>query len=100
MSRRDVARSALDCGARHEAPLSSERWAIEKPVDFVRLKRWGLRESGDDRRRVASMKAELRPRLVPHSRTLRVTVPSQQPHPAPNQAQPHDCIEALDLEKP
>ena len=49
---------------------------------------------------LAPTKAELRPRLVPHSKTLRVTVPSQQPHRAPSQAKPLDCIEVLDLEKP
>ena len=70
MSHREVARSALECGARNEAPLSSERWAIEKPVDFVRLKRGGLREFGDDRRRAGSGESGTS-FVVPHSLLIR-----------------------------
>ena len=73
MRRGDVARSALDCGARNEAPLSSERWAIEKPEDFVRSKRCGLRESGDIRRRAGSDESETS-FVVPQSNPIRKTL--------------------------
>ena len=38
--------------------------------------------------------------VVPHSKTLRVTIPSQQPHQAPPQARPLDPIGVQDLGKP
>lgn len=60
VSRRDVARSALECGARNEAPLSSEPSVIEKPGHFLIPKHCGLRESPSRSRVYRSCKTKLR----------------------------------------